>query len=322
MYHIIVNPIAGRGQTLTRLPLLTQLFEERGLPYELMQTTAPMDAYELAKHSCLLGSEGVIGVGGDGTMQEIVSGMADAFTNEASIPVPLGIFPAGSGNDFVMTLEGSKSAALARYKKKNEKTSTELFVNAIQDRRLKTVDLIKANDRAYLNISNIGLDSRIVKNAVSLKKRYGRYAYLASVYKSIVQHKNMLMTIEANGVAIRGFYTLVAVCNGQYYGGGMRVAPKAQIDDGLITVCVVEAMSRPKTMLIFPSLLCAMHVHLSTVFFIRCKQITITPETDETLCLDGNLYDIDSSLNFQILPKALNLFVHSGLQNKEAIPSP
>jgi len=291
MYHIIVNPIAGRGRTLNKVPLLTRLFDANKVPHQVLVTESPMDAYNKAKAICQAGSDGIIGIGGDGTIQEIVAGMAHAA--KGIVPVPLGIFPGGSGNDFVMTLAGGKAQALAKYKKKNEEASARDFYTAISTNRTVAVDMLTANDTAYLNIGNIGLDARVVRNAIAYKQRFGRYAYVAAVYKSIAQHTNMPLKIEIDGKAREGKYTLVAVCNGQYYGGGLHITPQARLDDGKITLCLVEAMSRPKTMVIFPSLMIGQHHRLRAVSFHQCEEVKITLQSGvECLSLDGNLHEV------------------------------
>ena len=333
MYHIIVNPIAGKGRTLNKLPLLSRLFDAHKLKHEVQITESVMDAYEKARAICTGQSDGIIGIGGDGTIQEIVAGMADAFDGE--IPIPLGIFPGGSGNDFVMTLAGGKAQALARYIQKNEDASAEDFFTAITTNRTACVDLIKANGMAFLNIGNVGLDARVVRNAIALKQRYGRYAYLAAVYKSIARHTNMPLTVEIDGQVRTGEYTLVAACNGQYYGGGLHICPAARLDDGKITLCLVEAMSRPKTMVIFPSLVMGQHQRLKAISFLQCEEVRITLNAGtESLSLDGNLHEIighggsgfppeekrflapsklpgadKGEMHFKIMPKAINIFV-------------
>jgi len=291
-----------------------------------------MDAYTKAKAACQTGSRGIIGFGGDGTIQEIVAGMADAFPG--NICVPLGIFPGGSGNDFVMTLAGGKKNALARYKKKNESASIKDFYTAISTNRTVPVDLIKANNMAYLNIGNLGLDARVVRNAIAYKQRFGRYAYVAAVYKSIAKHTNMPLTIEIDGKAHDGLYTLVAVCNGQYYGGGLHITPQARLDDGKITICLVKALSRPKTMTIFPYLMIGRHHRLKAVSFHKCEEVKITLKNGtECISLDGNLHEVKGcntgftkeekrflsphdlpgadkgELHFKVMPKAINIFL-------------
>lgn len=293
------------------LPLLTKLLDENGVPHTKYITTGVMDGYEKAKALCTESANclGIIGIGGDGTFQEIVAGMVDVFANCEKIPVPLGIFPAGSGNDFIMTLEGGKKAALFKYGK-NASQNARTFFETLMRGKTRAIDIITANGTAYLNIGNIGLDARIVKNANAFKKKFGRQSYLAAVYKSIAGHKNLPLIIEANGEKWEKPYTLAAVCNGQYYGGGMRIAPSAKLDDGKITLCLVEAISRPKTMVLFPSLMMEKHVYLKQVKFLECENVRISlPQGKETLCLDGNLSPCEGQVEFKLFTKILGVFV-------------
>jgi YegS/Rv2252/BmrU family lipid kinase len=301
MHHIIVNPIAGKGRSMAVLPKLTQFFKANGIPFEWVQTNAPMDAYTQAQAICQQGSDGIIGVGGDGTIQEIVAGMAAVFKD--TIPIPLGIMACGSGNDFMFSVMGEKRANIRQIEKNIKSLS-----NGILNKETRRVDLIKAGDRAYINIANIGLDARIVKNAINYKKRFGGYAYYAAVYKSIAEHKNLKLSVEVNGELIEDTFTLIAVCNGQYYGGGMRIAPPAKIDDGKITLCLINGMSRLKAMALFPSILLEKHTSLSVVRFIHCSTCTLHWQGEETLCMDGNLYPLKGPVVFEIKPGALNLF--------------
>jgi diacylglycerol kinase family enzyme len=333
MYHIIVNPIAGRGRTPIRLAMLEKSFKELDLPYEVYITQSVMDGYRKAREICETqpNCPGIIGLGGDGTLQEISDGMFAAFhaddshsgiirPNGHKIPVPLGIFPAGSGNDFVMSLLGGKKTALARYKKNRLPEAAREFALSVKDKHIRTVDIITANGAAYMNIGNLGLDARIVKNALALKDRYGRYAYIAAVYKSIARHSNVPLIVEVNGEVIDDTFTLVAICNGQYYGGGLHIAPKAKIDGGKIMLCLVRSMSRPKTMLIFPSLMIEQHHRFKAVSFVECDEVKITlgekAQATETLCLDGNLYPLTlagqnpgQNFHFKIHPQLLDVFV-------------
>lgn len=310
MFHIIVNPNAGRGRTLEHLQFLAQLFAENNGAYTKYITTGALDAQEKAREICEKHADcaGIIGIGGDGTFQEIAAGMAAA--GGTKIPLPLAIFPGGSGNDLILTVEGGKKSAKSKYGKNAEQNARAFFETLMQG-KTRAIDLITANGRAFLNIGNIGLDARIVQTASALKKNFGGKAYYAAVYQSIVRHKNLPLTIEANGKKFEGAYTLVAVCNGQYYGGGMRIAPTARLDDGKITLCLVEGISRPKIMVLFPLLAVEKHERLKYVNFIECEKVKITlPHPTETLCLDGNLYpEIGNEIEFKILPKALDVFV-------------
>jgi len=312
MYHIIINPTAGRGLGQSQyLPNLIEAFNEYNLEHKVHITTKSKDGYVFAKQICeqYPDSTGIIGVGGDGTMQEIVAGMVDAYPNREKIRIPLALFPGGTGNDFVMAIEGGKAAMKAKYMR-NIKAGAKAFAEGICRRNLRTIDLITANDVAYLVAGNIGIDARIVHNAVALKPKYGGQAYLAAAYKSIMQHKNIPMEISLNGKTFTNDFTLLAICNNSTYGGGLPIAPPAKFDDGKITLCMVNGMSRLKLGVLFPSLLVKKHVHLKDITFEECTELRITlPPGVETLCLDGNLFPVEGEIHFKILPSVLDVFV-------------
>ena len=301
MFIIIVNPKAGRGQSAARASELVARLKKHGIDHDLVYTTGVGCGKNLAKEFCKNAGhdiKGIIGIGGDGTIQEIAAGMADVFPPGEKIPIPLCICPAGSGNDFIMSVS-----------KKHTSTS-ETFFNSLISGNSKPVDIITANDQAYLNIGNIGLDAWIVKNAEAKKKEYGNRAYLAAVYKSIVSYKPINLIIQANGLVFEGAFTLVAICNGQYYGGGLHISPHAKIDDGKITLCVVESMTKLKTMAIFPSLMIKKHMYLKAVSFHECTSVKITLLDGEgVLCLDGNLSPACRTVEFVIHKQALNIIV-------------
>jgi len=310
MLYIYTNPVAGDGKTVKAMSYLSAMFYKNQIEFKERELKRPWDAYRLTKFTCQAypWCEGIIVIGGDGTIQEMVAGMIDALEAYSleRCSMPLGILATGSGNDFIRCIETKKlpdSAILI----------ADDFFEKLQRRETRAVDVITANNMAFLNIANIGLDARIVENAVGLKAKYGKRAYLAAVHQSIAEHENIDLKIEVDGKNLDGSYTLAAICNGQYYGGGLRIAPNAKIDDGKITLCLVEAMSRRKLTLLFPSLRIGMHKYLKAVKFIECEEVTITIPPQQNppskLCMDGNLYPIEEKTHFKIHPKILDVFV-------------
>lgn len=312
MIHIITNPVAGRGRSCEYLDILIKLLEKNGIKCKPLVTEHAKQAYEIAKDICLNVAHnqcsGIVGIGGDGTIQEIVAGMAAAYDN-AKVAIPLGIFPGGSGNDFAMALEGGKKVYRKKYRK-NMTDIAESLVAKIVRNSTRTIDLILANDEAYLVAANVGIDARIVHAAVDLKPKLGGSAYLAAVYKCIMRHRNINLEICIDGEKIpQRDYTLIAVCNNRTYGGGLCIAPPAKFDDGKITVCLVEGMGRLKLGMLFPSILVEKHVHIKPVKIVECKKFSMTvPSGTETLCLDGNLSPAQGTISFEILPQVLDVF--------------
>ena len=266
--------------------------KSHGREIVIKETIDVMDAVKWAKEACAANSQGIIGVGGDGTLQEIVTGMLDGCDK---CDTPLGVISCGSGDDWRRSF--------------GQRVSVEACLAGVLEGKTRVVDAIRANGMACLNISNMGLDEKIVRNALPLKKIFGKSSYVISALISILRHKNIRLVVDIeDGKIIEGDFTLVAICNGQYYGGGMRITPPAQIDDGLITLCLVSAMSRLKVFTLFPVMLAEKHTKLNAIQYIECKQITLTPQDSQTLCIDGNLYEWDGPLDFKILPEAIRIF--------------
>jgi len=312
MYFIVTNPKAERGRTMFYLPMLTNLFDAEGIPYETHITTGEGDAREKTLKFCQKNPslQGVISIGGDGTIQETVSAMAEAYPDLPKIPVPLGIFPSTTGTDFILSLEGGKKKAKAKYQN-TEAVCKGLFED-IKNKNCRAVDVLTANNMAFLNIGHVGIDVRITKNATELKQKYDQYAFFAAIFKSIREHKNMPLTVETDAKTYKNEYTMVTVANGQYYGGGMHICPTAKLDDGKMTLCQITKMSRPRAMTVFPTVFWGKVHLLKESEFAECTSIKITlPPGEETLCLDGNLFPCSGEIEFKILPKALDIF-HSG----------
>lgn len=314
MYYIIANPNSERGSTMFLLPTLTAHFKKAGIPYDTHVTTKPGDAYKKTMSFCQKthSPKGVIGIGGDGTIQEVAAGMVEAFPHAEKIPIPLGIFPSSTGSDFSLSLEGGKHAAKSMFNKNVNDRCRSLF-EMIVNNQLRAVDIGTANGMAFLNIAHLGLDVQITKNADELKEKYDQKSYLAATYRSISRHKNITLTLEtSDGTGqekSEGEYALIAVANGQYYGGGMRICPGAKIDDGKLSMCVVQGMSRLKLMMLFPLVLLEKHHWINGISFKDSESVKITlPHGPEIMCLDGNIYPCEGEIEFKILPKALNIF--------------
>jgi len=206
----------------------------------------------------------------------------------------LGVISCGSGNDWQRTL--------------GHRNDAEACLNALISGNVRPIDIIRVNGMACVNIGNMGLDARIVQNAAKFKKFFGKNAYTVSAVISILEHKNISIKLQIDdGPVVDMGITLAAVCNGQYYGGNMRITPSAKIDDGLITLCLVKAMKWYKLFPLFPIMLLEKHTGLKVIQYIECKKVAITTETSFTLCLDGNLFPDTKKAEFEILPGALTV---------------
>ena len=293
MYHCIVNPAAGRGKGQHMISAIASFMAAHGAEIDIKMTHDSLDGTLFAKEACTSNSEGIIAVGGDGTLQEIVTGMLDG---RDQCKTPLALIPCGSGDDWRRSF--------------NIGFGCDKMLEAVLLNKPQKIDAIRVNKMTCINIGNIGLDAKIVKNAQPFKRLFGNKSYVVSALISIMRHKNTPITIHIDDEdPIEDDFTLVAVCNGQYYGGGMRINPLAVIDDGRITLCLVSALSKLKTLALFPLMLMERHTGFKAIKYIECKKVKLIPKGEKIFCLDGNLYESAEPLEFEILPKAVKVFI-------------
>ena len=316
MYLIVINPDADRGQSILRLPMIKALFRAAKIPYEVFITVNPMDGYNhtlrFCKRSQLL--KGIIGMGSDELTQEIVTGMIDAFPEAREgqkMPVPLGILPSRFDNNFVSALAGSKIRAQAKSNREPEVVVKEFF-DLFMRGQVRAVDVITANEMSFINIGNVGLDAVIARNAEKIKVKYDDYAYLIAGVKAILKQEPIHLSFEITDgnetEKISGDYLCAVVCNGGFYGTGMRIAPGAKVDDGKITLGLVNIMSRLRTLVVMSQLTNEHHADIKEITFKQCDKLKLTiPPTG--LCLDGNLYHREGEITFKVLPQVLDIFV-------------
>ena len=228
MKHLfIINPAAGsHNQTESYRKKIAAACEERGLEYAIEVSGAPGQCRKIANRAAKSGEHyRIYSCGGDGTMNEIVGGVA-GYDN-----VAVTMFAGGSGNDFIRIF--------------NE---PEAFrdLNRLLDAEEVTFDLIKVNDDYSLNICSVGLDARIAKDVANYKRLpllSGFRAYVASTVMNLLKGISEHYIIEIDGERIDGKKTLICACNGSFYGGGFNPVPDADPTDGKLEVLVIEKVN-------------------------------------------------------------------------------
>jgi len=287
MTYFIVNPTAGGGRAAARI---AEIKSNMTGEFRILTTNAPMDAKTFAEQAICEGAKKVVAVGGDGTVQEIVSGIVGADCT-------FGVLPCGSGNDFIKSVGISANLSTAGY------------LDIIRGGGIRKIDLIKLNGFCFANIGSIGIDAQIVNVAQKLKKNLRGGSYVAAALYCTMTCGPTRMKIVVDGVEYNRDFTLAAVCNGWVYGGGFKIAPSAKNDDGYITLCLIDGMSKPAMTALFPSVMSAKHVSLKEVHFINCKNVEINFEGGQLVNLDGNLYEMCGPLKYEIMPAALEVLL-------------
>ena len=228
MKHLfIINPAAGsHNQTEDYRKKIAAAFADRNEEYSIEVSAAPGQCRQIANRAAKSGEEyRIYSCGGDGTMNEIVAGVA-GYPN-----VAVTMFAGGSGNDFVRIFS---------------ETAPFRDLERLLDAEEVTFDLIRCNEDYSLNICSVGLDSRIARDVANYKRLpllSGFRAYVASTVVNLLKGISEHYVVEIDGERIDGKMTMICACNGRYYGGGFNPVPEADPTDGKLEVLVVKNVS-------------------------------------------------------------------------------
>ncbi|MCT4618105.1 MAG: diacylglycerol kinase family lipid kinase [Marinisporobacter sp.] len=285
----IVNPIAGKGNCDFVIEKIKEKMDSFHIPYKIKLTTRKNEAEEIARNAVMKGYEKIVAVGGDGTIYEVVNGIIGSNTS-------LGVIPSGTGNDFVRTV--------------GIPNDLDQALKVIAYGKAVNIDCGKANDRYFVNVASVGLDAEIVKETQDVKKYLsGSWAYMGGLLKTLFSYKNKKVHMDIDEKKDKKNITLVAVANGKYYGGGMKIAPMADIKDGDFQVCVVDEISKLKLMRVFPKIFSGEHVDYEEVDMHTGKQIKIKSDELLSINLDGDIIGKSFNIHFEMVPKGLKVLV-------------
>ena len=228
-WWVIVNPSAGRGRDLTRR--VEAALNERSVEYEIRTSETAEAVGEIVQEARRLGWESFVSVGGDGTANLVVNQL---LAYEWLRPPTLGILPAGSGSDFVRT-----------FAIPNE---LEAAADHLVDASSYAVDVGRLTGafggRYFLNAANAGIGARTVVEALRFPDWMGSRRYLAGFWSALAQTAPDRIHVECDARTITTIGWNVVIANGQFFGGGMNVAPRAAAGDGLFDVQVFSGPRR------------------------------------------------------------------------------
>jgi diacylglycerol kinase (ATP) len=274
MKHLfIVNPAAGKGQATAMAEHIRKRFEPTSLDWRIVETKQPGHATVLARDA-VADQPGinVYSVGGDGTVNEIVNGLAGT-------DAPLGILPCGSGNDTLRTMTDVHDPLL--------------LLEGMIDARAVRTDLGRLNDRWFLNIASVGFDAEVVDRTRKFKKMPfvpGSLAYILGVLTALVQRNLHEVTLSLDGgEPVTASLLLAAFANGRFYGGGMQPVPLASMTDGLLDCCRVSPLSRIRILGFFPLFIKGKHTHLKEVTITPFRSLRLESITTLPVNIDGEL---------------------------------
>jgi diacylglycerol kinase (ATP) len=270
---VIVNPTAGGGRARRSVTWLRERLAARP-DVRLEITRRRGEAEALAAAAGSRGQDRVIVVGGDGTVQEVVNGLLSAGE-----PAEMGIVPLGSGNDL------ARSIGLPV-----ELASAWKIAIGHATRRIDVAHARNGSgaERWFASAGGIGFDAQV---AAAMADRSGwqagRAGYLLTTLAELRRFDNRRVRLTIDGATETADVLFVAIANGAYYGGGMRIAPGASIDDGQLDVCVVGDISRLTVLQQLPNLYRGTHVNHPAVSMRSGTIVEAEGDGDTRIHLDG-----------------------------------
>ena len=307
--QVIVNPESNRGRTRKRWGEIRDGLKSFIREFKFEFTEKPLHATDLARQAIKDGTELVIGVGGDGTMNEIANG----FFEDRRIINPeatLGVVPSGTGCDLIKSLNIPARLKDA-LKVITEAPSVRMDVGKVRFRSNAGGE----EDRFFLNVADFGLGGEVVRRVTERRLQRKASSYVRCLVTTMVQYKNKRVRIRVDGKDLpEGEYLIGAVANGKIFGKGMKVAPGARLDDGLFDTVLVRGFKFFEFCRHGWKLMNGSHITHPKVTVVRGSKVEAWPEDDEDVLLELDGDQLGRlPATFEILPR--NLLIKGFLQS-------
>jgi YegS/Rv2252/BmrU family lipid kinase len=286
---LLVNPASAHGRTLKLLPRVEQELDAARIVFRVERTRGLEDGVERALRAVEAGEVPVV-ISGDGLVGAIGGAMAGSET-------PLGIVPGGRGNDLarVMGIPDDPAEAVA-------------VLAAGETRR---IDVGEANGKRFLCIASVGFDSEANRLANETRFLRGNLVYAYAALRTLLGWKPSRFTVRVGGERVRFTGYSVAVANSRAFGGGMFIAPDAELDDGEFDIVTIGDVSKLRFVGNLPKVFKGTHVEEDDVRVFRASRLELTASRPFPVYADGeHLTDLPVSL--RVLPRALSVLVPPG----------
>lgn len=288
--RIIVNPVSGSGRRKKALKMIDQHLDRDKFDFEIVRTERHKHAIELTKQGIESGCKAVVIVGGDGSINQVGATLAGTG-------VALGIIPAGSGNGL------SRSLGISMNPKK--------AVENINNFNFRTIDTGLANGKAFMNMSGVGFDAAVA-DAFHQQKTRGLFKYFMVGVPLLFNYKLQTYKINADGREFERKAWQIALANSSQYGNDALVAPKAEVDDGMLDAVVLNPMPIFQMFVNFYRLFQGTLHQSKYIKTFKFKEMTIKQERNDVAHLDGDPFELGQEVNIKINPMSLKVIVPNG----------
>ena len=290
---LIVNPQSGTKNYNKVLNYVVNEFDKYEIEYTLNKTEYSGHAIELVRSCDITKYDFVCAIGGDGTLYEVLNGM---LTRDDEKKIPVGLIPGGTGNSFMKTIDCLDPMDA---------------INKIINNIPRSIDVMRvkaANKKYYsLNLVGWGMATDISVFAEKLRFIGGQRYNIASIFE-IVKNKKREAKLIVDGKEREDDFCFIISCNTKYVGKGMRMAPNALIDDGLIDLIIVKKTSRATLLSVFPKLFNGTHIEHDACEYLQCHSFSIIPKENGQLNIDGEIIG-HTPVDVDIVKEGIELLV-------------
>lgn len=302
---LIANPVAGKDGAPDALVAINERLRPVMGELDIVLTVAPGDAARAGAEAAREGCDHVFVAGGDGTLNEVLNGVASVPS--ALSRVTFGLLPLGTGNDFARALGVPDDAQGA--------------MEILAEGRVAEVDLGSVAGRFFVNVSAGGFVAE-VSDAVdpALKSVAGRLAYVVGGAGALLEHEPVELTVRAEGRAPESaLVSLFAVCNSRLVGGGRLIAPYALVDDGLLDVCLVAEMKTLEMVGLLRKVARGEHVEDERVTYFQTPEVELRSPRPFKVNTDGEVL-VSDVCRYTVLPRAARFFAGEMPFAVESVP--
>lgn len=297
---MVCNTRAGNGGVGRCLPEVERLLTERELEYEVVRTEGRGHATLLTREALERDRRLIVAVGGDGTIHEVVNGLI-ADDKAVNPETRLGVVGAGTGCDFIKTfgIPSSPSHAVVHLDG-HESFPIDIGKITFSENGQEVV-------RYFANVAEAGLGARVVERAARLPRFLGPTVYFFAFWMTVARHRPAQVQVDLMTRTYKGPMNNMVIANGQFFGGGMKIAPKAAPTDGVLDF-QIEHASKREAIAVMPKVYKGQHVPHPDI--LEAKRVQASIDSDPPLLIeaDGEVLGYTPA-RFELLRDAIHLKV-------------
>jgi len=294
---LIFNPAAGWRDWREEVLEIVSYLGQQGWDVTWRETWGPGDATTFAREAVARGYDAALAAGGDGTISEVVNGLAGT-------EVALGVLPIGTGNVWAREMGLPLWGIIHRH-------FLEEAATALMEGQRRQVDVGRAGQHYFLLWAGVGLDAKVtevMEPRTRAQKRWGALAYAVAVAAVTRDFEGTLATITIDDQVLHEQVIVVLISNVQLYGGMLRLTPQAQLDDGLFDVCIFKGHDWTSTLGHATAILTGQYLNGPEVAYYRGQRVVVETAIPLPVQLDGDPIAV-TPIELEVVPKALTIII-------------